>query len=218
MVRRLFTVLFLSVGISMVYACRNPSNVFVIVLNNGESINISVFEQIGKKNINFYYDSIANGRIRIYSFRSHNDQNVMVKISNSGLVAFIVNTSVIRLKSYQNKNLVSNELDWLITAGILSIDKIERDKIVKNISGFHGSSIYYTKWGVLKNSSMIPEIDSIGNLVEWIPVDCDSPIEKFKTPPEDLNYSGSTTKLKSLYEIRKSNLQKLPDLHLKSEQ
>jgi hypothetical protein len=124
----------LIIGQTAVYACLGPENVFGIRFNNGESIDVSVIENLGKEGIN-YYKNEENSLLK-HSFRSHYNSSIMAEIVTptdsadySGEIIFTIDTSAVPIRDFPFGACIRSELDWLVSAGILEMDRFIRERI-----------------------------------------------------------------------------------------
>ena len=148
--------LLLVVGQVSIYACLGPDNVFGIRLNNGESIDVSAIENLGEQDINYYKNDKFG--VITYSFRSHYNPSIMVTISIengsadlSGVLSFTVDTSTVSLSDLPSGTCVRAELDWLMTAGILEMERIKRERIEQSFNGHCTACFFWTR-----QDSLIP--------------------------------------------------------------
>ncbi len=161
MLLKITIILMLFVGQVAVHACMGPENVFGIQLNNGESIDVSVIENFGEKDVN-YYKKEQNGLLT-YSFRSHYNQSIMVEVIThtdpavvSGALNFTVDTSTLKMTEFPYGACVRAELDWLVTAGVLEMERIKRERIEQSFKNeaqqeHPAASFFWTK-----QDSLIP--------------------------------------------------------------
>ena len=118
-----------------VYACLGPANVFGVRFNDHESIDLAIIEKIGELGIN-YLKKEEHG-IKTYSFRSHHNASIMINIDmlvdsappQGADLSFVVDTSKIQMQGLALDSCVRVELDWLASAGIIELTRIERENI-----------------------------------------------------------------------------------------
>jgi hypothetical protein len=178
-------------GQAMVYACYEPANVFGVRFNAGESVDIDIITTMGEEGINYRTDTL----IHLYAsrdiiFRGHYDPSIMVSLSVYGM-SLVVDTSVIQLEGFSVDACIRTELEWLVEAGILMMDRIAIERAEQAYAGWHLPSgvnfhsihgpIYWTKQDTLLASSIL--IDEDGNFVE---VDCIGSDGTVDLPPQSL--------------------------------
>jgi hypothetical protein len=174
-------ILFFVAGSTVVQACMGPDNVFGIRFNDNEPIDLGVIETLGEENVN-YIKSAGNS----YKFRSHYNSAIMVQISAISLF-FTIDTSIIPLQDFPYSECIDNELYWLSSAGIISMNRINRDKIVVTFSLYqYPGHFYWTKQDTLLGSDA--SIDSSGTIVL---MDCGGgPFNETDLPPEELSVAS----------------------------
>jgi hypothetical protein len=152
MVKKIMAIFIVFFNFTAVNACLGPENVFGVRFNDQESIDVSVIERMGEKGINFLKEDTAG--LLSYSFRSHFNPSIMVKIillgdNISGDLNFIIDTLKTGLEGFPFDSCAHFELDWLVEAGIVEIARIEREKITQDYSRYKNVGIYWTKQDTL---------------------------------------------------------------------
>ncbi|MBN1576897.1 MAG: hypothetical protein JW913_10110 [Chitinispirillaceae bacterium] len=149
------------VGQVAVHACMGPENVFGIKLNNGESIDVEVIENLGEEGVN--YNKNEQDGIVTYSFRSHYNPSIMVKVAAhtdpavlSGMLSFTVDTSVIPMAGFPFGACARAELDWLATAGILDVERIRRERIEQAFQNEAQQQYPLASYFWMKQDSLLP--------------------------------------------------------------
>ncbi len=171
-------------GITAAYACLGPENVFGVRFNDQESIDVSVIERLGEYGINYLKEDATGPST--YSFRSHFNPSIMVKIQIlgdgiSGDLEFAIDTSKIKLEGFPFDSCTRFELDWLAAAGIVEITRIEREKIGQDYSRYDHVGMYWTK-----QDTLIPNNATItSNGIVLMAEDCGA-AEAVVLPPKDL--------------------------------
>lgn len=181
MLKKIVTITALVFLPALVYACQDPDNVFAVVFNNGESLDISVIEQMGEEGVSYLKNGIPSG-IVMYTFRSHYNQSIMVQVSKN-VVNFTIDTTAVKLNQISFGDCIDNELTWLVNAGILAMDHVKRDKIKQSFEKIQtGSYNYWTKEDTLVHSSYIPGDNGV-----FEPIDCIGSEVAINLPPQILN-------------------------------
>jgi hypothetical protein len=127
----------------------------------------------------------------VYTFRSHYDPSIMVSLAASGM-SFVIDTLTIQTGSFPFAVCVRTELDWLVEAGILAMDRIVIEKVELAYAALHYPSgvnilhvhgpVYWTRQDTLIPSSTW--IDEDGMYVE---IDCAGPDPaEIDLPPQPL--------------------------------
>ncbi|MBN1759935.1 MAG: hypothetical protein JW863_16535 [Chitinispirillaceae bacterium] len=157
MLLRNIALLTIIVGQVAVYACLGPENVFGINFTDGESIDTNAIEGLGEKDINYYKNKNEEHWVK-YSFRSHWNSSIMVEVmkltppsvNEVGSLSFTIDTSVVPLAGFPFETCVRTELDWLVEAGVVAMDRLIREQIEKAFEEYADSILgeagfYWTK-------------------------------------------------------------------------
>ncbi|MBN1604769.1 MAG: hypothetical protein JW915_24380 [Chitinispirillaceae bacterium] len=181
MLKKVITLTLLFVVPTMLFACKSPDNVFEIKFNNAESIDVTPIEKIGELNVSYFKDE---GKSR-YTFRSHFQPSVMVVLdAGSRTLQFTVDTSKTDLNTMQYDLCVRTELDWLVDAGIVAMDRVKREKIENEFKKWGKSMVFYTKQDTLVHSSYALTSDGTFN-----PIDCADGPSIINLPPKSIEIS-----------------------------
>ncbi len=129
-------------------AFEQPRNYFAVFLNNGETIDFDVFTKKGDEGVN-YFVWHSDGITR-YVYRSHYRSFVLIQLNdhpqiNGYSLFFVVDTTTFKPHSFLFDSCVGAELDWLVQAGVLSMDKIDRERTQNSFSSVEtGGYNYWT--------------------------------------------------------------------------
>lgn len=184
-------------------ACLGPQNVFGILLNDGESVDISVIEEYGEEGTNYFFqqsgcnNTDSSNCTNIYSYKCHYSPAVMVEIILSGnqklysnVLRFTIDEQALTEGQFLFSECIQKELDWLVNFGILSMERIKRETIQTAFIESDNNKIASFFW--TKQSTLLPNnaiIDSDGQIVATA---CDS--DKFSEvilPPQELTITVS---------------------------
>ncbi|MBN1307579.1 MAG: hypothetical protein JXA18_06660 [Chitinispirillaceae bacterium] len=157
MLLRTVAIITLIAGQVAVQACLGPENVFGIQFNEGESLDADAIERLGEEDVNYYKDVNEDHWVK-YSFRSHYKPSIMVEVmivtaspeDVIGSLSFTVDTSVVPIAGFPFGACVRPELDWLVTAGILEMERIKRERIEQSFQNetqrqYPAASYFWTK-------------------------------------------------------------------------
>jgi hypothetical protein len=182
-------------GSVTVHACYEPANVFGIQFNAGESVDPDIIATMGEEGVNYRVNTM-----NVYTFRGHYDPSVMVSLASTGM-SFVIDTSVIQLEGFPFGTCIRTELDWLVDAGILAMDRlaIERAEQAyndRNPSWFSTAGpVYWTNQDTLLVSSIW--IDENGT---YVLIDCIGSDGTVDLPPQSL----VTSSVRSIRYLRRN--------------
>ena len=200
MCKRFIVILAVLTGSVTVHACYEPANVFAIMFNAGESVDPGIIATMGEEGVNYRVNTM-----NVYTFRGHYDPSVMVSLASTGM-SFVIDTSVIQLEGFPFGTCIRTELDWLVDAGILAMDRIAIEKAEQayadwrlpsgiSFHSVHGPA-YWTKQDTLLASSIW--IDEDGTYVE---IDCAGPdYVEVDLPPQSL----ATSAVRNIRHLRRN--------------
>jgi hypothetical protein len=163
MIKKMLFLVMIITGTLAVHACVDPDYVFGILFNGGEAVDTGIIAEIGEEGVNYlvddgggepeayYHVDIGN----VYTFRGHFMPSVMISLSTTGM-RFVVDTAVVRLDDFEFGRCIRIELDWLFEAGILAMDRLEREEVELAFNRYGGKSSYYwTEQDSLLQSSLL---------------------------------------------------------------
>lgn len=180
MLRKILFTSALIIAPVLVHACMNPDNVVVIWFTNEESVDLSIVEKLGEEGISYFKEELISGTLQ-YTYRSHYNNSTMVNLTKNA-IDFTIDTSNVDLEGFQFGALTRTELDWLVETGILSLDRIVREKIELAFTNCgKGSFNFYTKQDTLVHSS-----NALGEDGKFWPIDCIGSEITINLPPEVL--------------------------------
>ena len=197
--RQSFTALFiLTIVPAIANACLGPQNVFGILLNDGESVDISVIEEYGEEGTNYFFqqsgcnDTDSSNCTNIYSFKSHYSPSVMVEIILSGrqkqypnVLRFTIDEQALTDGQFLFSECIQEELNWLVNFGILSMERIKRETIQTAFIESDNNKIASFFW--TKQNTLLPNnaiFDSDGQIVATA---CESDdFSEVLLPPQEL--------------------------------
>lgn len=199
-----FTALFiLTIIPAIANACLGPQNVFGILLNDDESVDISVIEEYGEEGTNYFFqqsgcnNTDSSNCTNTYSFKSHYSPSVMVEIIISGnqklypnVLRFTINEQALTEGQFLFSECIQKELDWLVNFGILSMERIKRETIQAAFIESNNNKIASFFW--TKQSTLLPNnaiFDSDGQIVATA---CNSDdFSEVFLPPQELTITVS---------------------------
>lgn len=183
MMKRMIVILMVTAGLTTVHACYDPCNVFAVKFNAGESVDCAVIATKGEEGVNYRVTASD-----VYTFRAHYEPSIMVSLSASGM-SFAVDSSVIQLEGFAYGTCVRTELEWLVDAGILAMDRAAIEKVEAAYAGWNASGIsrvgpgYWTKQDTLLHSDVL--VNENGQFLE---IDCAGPdAVEVDLPPQPLS-------------------------------
>ncbi|HLV31894.1 MAG TPA: hypothetical protein VKY57_10025 [Chitinispirillaceae bacterium] len=202
--KRSFTTLFiLTIIPAIANACLGPQNVFGILLNDCESVDISVIEEYGELGTNYFFEYSGYNNAdslnctKIYSFKSHYNPAVMVQIffpndqnKYPNVLLFTINKEEFAKGNFLFSECIRKELNWLVNFGILSMERIKREKIETAFiesDNNKTASFFWTKQDTLLPNNTV--FDSDGQIVATA---CDSnDLWEVSLPPEEFTITVS---------------------------
>jgi|GEM_PF-4910873 len=161
MIRTIVTALALLIGVGTAQACLGPQNVFGIQFSDGESVDVNMIEYLGEPDVS-YIKNVDDG-ITSYKFRSHYNPAIMVEVLLTGspsaynlnTLTFTMDFASLTLSDEQYGECIKEELDWLVMAGIIDMDRVVREKIEADFKAKKAVGFYWTKEDTLVNNEVV---------------------------------------------------------------